>query len=80
VGRLLILVVLVAIVAWMVMSRRRPKREVPPPKQPQRGAADAPARMLACAHCGVHLPLSESVSDADGRSYCTEAHRLAGPR
>jgi uncharacterized protein len=40
----------------------------------------APAAMLACAHCGVHLPSSEALVDAAGRSYCGEPHRLAGPR
>ena len=41
----------------------------------------APAMpMLACAHCGVHLPQAEAVVDAGGRPFCGEAHRLAGPR
>jgi uncharacterized protein len=79
-GRLLILVVLVAVVAWMVMSRRRPDRKTKPPEAKRQTKTDEPARMLVCAHCGVHLPQSETVSDAEGRAYCTEAHRLAGPR
>jgi uncharacterized protein len=37
--------------------------------------------MVACAHCGVHVPLTESLmSDADGRRYCGEQHRALGPR
>jgi uncharacterized protein len=36
--------------------------------------------MLACAHCGVHLPGDETVRDEAGRAYCGDAHRLAGPR
>ena len=78
-GRLLILVLLVAVVAWMIMSRRRPRAqdsEAKRAKPPQ----DEPAPMLACAHCGVHLPQSDAVIDAGGKPYCTEAHRLAGPR
>lgn len=35
-------------------------------------------RMVECAHCGVHVPESEGVSDA-GRFYCSEAHRRLGP-
>jgi len=36
--------------------------------------------MLACAHCGVHLPQAEAQMDVAGRPYCGEAHRLLGPR
>jgi uncharacterized protein len=38
------------------------------------------APMLACSHCGLHLPKTEAVFDAEGRPFCGEAHRLAGPR
>lgn len=35
-------------------------------------------RMLECAHCGVHVPEREGVSE--GRHfYCSEAHRRLGP-
>jgi uncharacterized protein len=34
--------------------------------------------MVTCAHCGVHLPQSDSVA-AGARFYCTEEHRIAGP-
>jgi uncharacterized protein len=45
-----------------------------------RAAGAAPQEnMVACAHCGVHLPQSDSVS-ADGRSYCGDEHRVAGPK
>jgi len=42
--------------------------------------ADKPTPVLACAHCGVHLPQAEALTDAAGRPFCGEAHRLAGPR
>jgi len=35
--------------------------------------------MVQCCHCGVHLPRSDAVEDSRG-AFCTEAHRLAGPR
>jgi len=35
--------------------------------------------MLACAHCGVHLPASLALR-AQGHSFCSAAHRDAGPR
>lgn len=44
------------------------------------GVADpAGERMVACAHCGVYLPASEAL-EAGGRSFCSAAHRDAGPR
>ena len=33
--------------------------------------------MVVCAHCGVHLPESDSIS-VQGKFYCSEAHRHAG--
>lgn len=35
--------------------------------------------MLECAHCGLHVPEAEGVRDGE-RFFCSEAHRLAGPR
>ncbi len=77
---LVLLVVLAG--AWMLLRRR----ERPPPAGP--AAAPKPAdpvspaaqAMLACAHCGVHLPKTEAQFDAVGRPFCSEAHRLSGPR
>jgi uncharacterized protein len=43
------------------------------------GATDAQT-MVGCSHCGLHLPRSEAVADAQGRLYCSDVHRLAGPR
>lgn len=39
-----------------------------------------PQQMVACAHCGVHLPRGDALFDAAGQPYCVEAHRLAGPK
>lgn len=45
----------------------------------QRPAAGhvATQQMVACAHCGVYVPETESLSAA-GRHYCTESHRKLG--
>jgi uncharacterized protein len=71
------LVLLAAVVGlavlWLLKGRRRDGSGTS-----RRGAE--PAKMVACAHCGVHVPQPEAVFDAGGRPYCGEAHRLAGPR
>jgi uncharacterized protein len=41
--------------------------------------AGEPVSFAVCAHCGVHLPTHEAIVDA-GSAYCSEAHRLAGPK
>jgi uncharacterized protein len=40
-------------------------------------AASAPRQMVACNHCGVHLPADEAVY-ADQVPYCGAAHLQAG--
>lgn len=62
----LLLFGLLAIVWW----QWRKRQAEPPPAPPPRPAE----RMVACAQCGVHLPLSESVSDGR-RHFCCEEHR-----
>jgi uncharacterized protein len=82
-----ILVLLVVVGGlWMWLRRRdasnaadRSAAPAPAPA-PAKGKAPAAQAMLACAHCGVHLPQTEAQMDAAGRPFCSEAHRLAGPR
>lgn len=78
----LLVLLVVLVVAWLLLRRREP-----PAAAPKQGAAadgqvtpGAPQPMLACAHCGMHLPQAEAQMDAAGRPFCSEAHRLAGPR
>jgi uncharacterized protein len=76
--RLLILLAIVVGVAWWLL-KRRPASGSDAGQAVDKPAAE-PAKMVACAHCGVHLPRPEASCDADGRAFCSEAHRLAGPR
>lgn len=76
---LVLLVVLVAVWVWRhnraiesdkdteEASPSRPQRNAPP-------ASAAPAPMLACRHCGVHLPAGDAVSGKLG-GYCSAEHR-----
>ena len=66
----------VVVLAWVLFFKGRRKR---PPVDRAKDMAQA-APMLACSHCGLHLPKTEAVFDAEGRPFCGEAHRLAGPR
>ena len=76
-SKVLLLLVIVCAAMWLFNARRRGRPGAPPkaPRQPP----DA-AKMIACVHCGVHLPLPEALMDPAGRPFCSEAHRLAGPR
>ncbi|MDP2751901.1 MAG: PP0621 family protein [Rhodocyclaceae bacterium] len=44
---------------------------------PQPPASRAPETMVACDHCGTHIPLHESL-EANGRRYCCEEHLRLG--
>lgn len=80
----LILLLVIVVVGWLTIGRRRrpPEESKPASKAAplQAAAKEVPQAMLACVHCGVHLPQAEALQDAAGRPFCSEAHRLAGPR
>ncbi|MGP1628966.1 MAG: PP0621 family protein [Giesbergeria sp.] len=65
---LVLLVVLgVAYLVWRAKRVNSKKPAQPPGKLP------APQDMVACAHCGVHVPRSDAWL-RDGRSYCSAEH------
>jgi uncharacterized protein len=72
--RVVILVLVVAIILWLLTARSRARSRKGGAQMPQQ-----PESFARCAHCGVHLPLNDAVIDR-GVAYCSEAHRLAGPR
>lgn len=72
-----LVLVVVAIGVWLLFGRGR-RAGSSPRSKPVQPAQAAPA-MVICAHCGVHLPPADAVHDA-GIAYCSDAHRLAGPR
>jgi uncharacterized protein len=91
-----VLVLVIVIVAvWVMMGRSRGRgrdskpdgagRDDPPTaaggaKAAGTNGSAATQTMVGCTHCGLHLPRSEAVADAQGRLYCGDVHRLAGPR
>jgi len=68
----------------MAESREaREARPTPPapPAAPRKSIIKPPQDMVACAHCGLHLPRSEALADGPGGSepfYCSAAHRQSG--
>ncbi|MGC4062691.1 MAG: PP0621 family protein [Aquabacterium sp.] len=52
------------------------------PRRPDGQAGQQPhvERMIQCAHCGVHLPRGEAVTNPQGQVFCSAAHLQAGPR
>jgi uncharacterized protein len=72
-GRLLLLALAVVILVWLVRRALR-ARAADAPRAPA-----AAADLVACAHCGVLVPRAEA-REAQGASYCGEAHARLGPR
>lgn len=73
-GRILVLVLL-GLVAYLAFFKglrrfRGPERPADPEQHP---AED----MVICAHCGVHLPQSDSLR-LGNRFFCSEEHRRLG--
>jgi uncharacterized protein len=71
----LIVVLVIVVVGWLLLRSR---------EKPEARARAAPARktpqsMVQCRHCGVHLPRGDAIEGPNG-VFCSEAHRLAGPR
>ena len=66
----LLLIALIGVIWWRWKKNREEiaqekPRGIPPPEN-----------MVVCAHCWVHLPESDALSDG-ARVYCCEAHRQA---
>lgn len=64
-----LLVLAIVALVWLIRGARR--REVPPAK-PKHDAGVQP--MVACRHCGVHLPAHEALPGRGG-VFCGEDHR-----
>jgi uncharacterized protein len=76
-AKLLLLVAVVAIVYVLLKNYKRAiarqQEGAPPAKQAGTGGED----MVRCAHCGVHLPKSESFL-SQGEHFCSDEHRKLG--
>lgn len=78
-GKFLLLVAVAAIVWFLLRNYRRAiARQQAEDESPPPAAQGSGEDMVRCAHCGVHLPRSESYL-SDGKLYCSDEHRLLGP-
>jgi uncharacterized protein len=71
-GRILVLILLVVLALWLV------RRALRGPTNIQK-RSDIQGELVACAHCGVHLPRSEARME-QGALYCSEEHARLGRR
>lgn len=64
----LVLLMVLMVAIWWIKRHRQPQDPV------QKSMTPEPQPMVACAHCGLHLPQTEAV--ATGKAYyCSPSHR-----
>ena len=69
--KILLFLVVVFVLLWLLRGATTNRRRGGAAKPPQ-----APQQMIACAHCGVHLPRDEALPGRGG-VFCGDAHRAA---
>jgi uncharacterized protein len=74
-GKLLVLVLLVAIGVWLV---KRALRNAAQKDERVRSPARASEELVRCAHCSLLLPRGEA-RQVGGAIYCSEEHSRLGP-
>jgi uncharacterized protein len=75
--KLLVLIGLVVGVAWLVSRLSSSSAQRPGDPDPTAGVPKGDSEeMVACLHCGVHLPQGEAVASSAGW-FCSDAHREA---
>ncbi|HEX5768905.1 MAG TPA: PP0621 family protein [Burkholderiales bacterium] len=72
-GRLVVVIVLVVLAAWLVRRAWRASKS----SVSSRSAGPAQQDLVSCARCGMHLPRSEA-REAGGQLYCGEEHARLG--
>jgi uncharacterized protein len=71
--KFVLFVLAIVVLLWLL---RGAWRRVPPPSAGAPTPSPVPQQILACAHCGVHLPRDEALPGRGG-VFCGEAHRKA---
>lgn len=73
-GRILLIVALVFVGIWLVRKLLGARKTKAPDN-----VKDSPDALVKCAHCGVHMPLTDALWK-DGRAFCSMTHRNLGPK
>jgi uncharacterized protein len=80
--KIVVVIVAVLLLVWLLLgSSRRRAKDARHDRAPTRRSGK-PAQvegMVACAHCGVHLPGSLALRQGE-QVFCSPAHRDAGAR
>jgi uncharacterized protein len=67
----LVIFLIVLAIAWRWRASRDAQRSI---KSQSKPAEPATVEMVACAHCGVHIPAQDAITGNKG-VYCRVAHR-----
>ena len=73
--KFLLFLLAVFVLLWLLRGTFARRRRPPPSTASQ----ERPRPMLACAQCGVHLPVDEALPGRGG-VFCGDAHRAAFER
>jgi uncharacterized protein len=77
--------IVIGVIAWLWFNGTRKQQLRERARANDQAAARAASsgmaveRMVACAHCGLHVPASDAVVTAAGTGFCSEAHRRLHP-
>lgn len=66
--------ILIAIAIWLIIIvLKRYRKGFDSSENQDAGGQQSSETMVQCAHCGVHLPASESIQ-SHGQFFCSQAH------
>lgn len=74
------------LIVWLIYASpwSRSRKGTSPTNHKKPPATAKPQQMVACAHCGVHLPATDALpgpqTTGAPRYFCSEDHRLAASR
>ena len=76
-GKLIFFLIIAVLVYWIIKTRTPEETENPEAEDDtaENATPKSLEEMVRCAHCGVHLPRSESVT-SQGAFFCSNDHRL----
>lgn len=74
----LLVLLVVGIGLWSLLTRLRGPRRDAGTGAGAKPADKPPLAMVACAHCGLHLPAADAVAEG-AHLYCSDGHRRLGP-